>query len=210
MRIVVPAVDYADFLAVTLPAWRRLFPAADLIVVTAPRDRRTAAIARDLGVGLVVTDAWHRDGAAFNKAAALDEAFGFAGLEAGALCLALDADVYPAGALNLEALDAGVLYGCDRFYCPTAATLERQIRRPDPELLDRMTRGARGAGYFQAFRARPDLTFGSYKNAGYYDLDFHRHFAGGVEALEGFYVLHLGRKSGKNWSGRTLPTWGAA
>jgi hypothetical protein len=210
MRIVIPSVDYADMLTATLPAWRRQFPDAQLVVVTSHRDRRTAAIARELGAGILVTDAWYRDGHAFNKARALDEAFNFAALEAGELCIAIDADVYPFGALELEALRAGVLYGCDRFYCETPAALERQIARPDRAHLDRMTAGRRGAGYFQAFRARPDLTFGSYPNAGYYDLAFHRHFAGGVAVLEGFYVLHLGRKSGKNWSGRTLPKWGAA
>ncbi len=210
MRIVVPAVDYADMLATTIPAWRRLFPAAHLTILTAHHDRRTIALSRELGAALVVTSAWYRDGRAFDKAAALDEGFDFPSREPGELCIAIDADVYPFGVIALDTLRAGVLYACDRFYCDTPAALERQIARPDRSVLDRMTAGRRGAGYFQAFRARPDLSFGSYPTAGYYDLDFHRHFAGGVESLEEFYVLHLGRKSGKNWRGRTLPRWGAA
>lgn len=211
MRIVVPAVDYADMLATTIPAWRRLFPSARLTIVTAHHDRRTIALARELGAGLVVTAAWYRGGRAFDKAAALDEAFDFPTCEPWELCIAIDADVYPFGRLELEALRAGVLYGCDRLYCESPAILERQIARPAREELDRMTAGRRGAGYFQAFRARRDLSFGSFPTAGFYDLAFHRHFAGGVESLEGFYVLHLGRKSGKNWHGRrTLPRWGVA
>ncbi len=210
MRIVITSVDYADMLAATLPAWRRMFPAADLIVVTAKHDRATFAIARATGVDLLVTDAWYRDGAAFNKARALDEAFLFPCRPAGEICIAIDADVYPFGAFDPYAITDGVIYSVDRFYIDTPATLARQIARPALETLDRMTAGRRGPGYFQAFRARPDLTFGSFKDAGFYDLAFHRHFPGGVAVLEGLHVGHLGRKSGKNWRGRTLPKWGAA
>lgn len=210
MRVVIPSVDYADMLEATLPAWRRLLPAADLIVVTAKHDRATFKIARAAGAALLVTDAWYRESARFNKARALDEAFEFPQRPAGEVCIAIDADVYPFGAFSPDAIADGVIYSVDRFYVDTPATLARQVARPALEALDRMTAGRRGPGYFQAFRARPDLTFGSYKDAGFYDLEFHRHFAGGVAVLEGFAVGHLGRKSGKNWSGRTLPKWGAA
>lgn len=210
MRIVIPSVDYADMLGVTLPAWRRQFPAATFVVVTAKHDRTTFAVARELGAALLVTDAWYRRGAKFDKAAALDEAFDFGARPAGEICIAIDVDVYPFGAFALEAIGDGVLYSVDRFHVDTPATLERQIANPDPAVLERMTAGRRGPGYFQAFRARPSLTFGSYPDAGYYDLDFHRHFPGGVEVLEASYVVHLGRKTGKNWRGRVLPKWGAA
>ncbi len=211
MRVVIPAVDYADMLEATLPAWRALFRAADLIVVTAKHDRATFAVARAGGADLLVTDAWTRDGAQFNKARALDEAFLFEQREPGELCIAIDADVYPFGTFDPAAIAAAdVLYSVDRFYIDTPATLARQAAKPALDMLDRMTAGRRGPGYFQAFRARPDLTFGSYPDAGYYDLEFHRHFPGGVAVLEGFAVGHLGRKSGKNWRGRTLPKWGAA
>jgi len=210
VRIVIPSVDYADMIGVTLPAWRQQFPAATIVVVTAKHDRATFAVARELGAALLVTDAWYRRGAKFDKAAALDEAFDFPARELGEICIAIDADVYPFGAFNLEALRAGVLYSVDRFYLESPAALERAIANPDPGVLERMTRGARGPGYFQAFRVQAGLTFGSYPDAGYYDLDFHRHFAGGVAVLEGAHVGHLGRKSGKNWRGRTLPKWGAA
>ncbi len=210
MRVVIPSVNYGDMLAVTLPAWRRLLPSADLIVVTAKHDRATLTVARANRASLLITDAWYREGADFNKARALDEAFEFPERPLGEVCVAIDADVYPFGALELDAIADGVIYSVDRFYIDTPATLARQVARPALETLDRLTAGRRGPGYFQAFRSRPDLTFGSYKNAGFYDLHFHRHFAGGVGVLEGFAVGHLGRKSGKNWSGRTLPKWGAA
>jgi hypothetical protein len=210
VRIVIPSVDYADMLGATLPAWRGTFPAATLVVVTARHDRATLDTARAAGAAVLVTDAWYRRGRAFDKAAALDEAFDFPARELGEICIAIDADVYPFGVFDVEAIAAGVLYSVDRFYVDSPATLARQVRRPAIEELDRMTAGRRGPGYFQAFRARPDLTFGSYPDAGYYDLDFHRHFPGGVAVLASSYVVHLGRKSGKNWRGRTLPKWGAA
>jgi len=210
VRVVIPSVDYADMIGVTLPAWRALFPAATIVVVTARHDRASLDVARARGASVLVTDAWYRKGRAFDKAAALDEAFDFPARELGELCIAIDADVYPFGAFNLEALAVGVLYSVDRFYVDTPATLARQVARPDVAALDRMTRGARGPGYFQAFRARPDLTFGSFPDAGFYDLEFLRQFAGGVDVLPASYVVHLGRKSGKNWRGRTLPRWGAA
>lgn len=210
MRVVIPSVDYADMLEATLPAWRRLLPLADLIVVTAKHDRATIALTRASGAALLVTDAWHRNGARFNKAAALDDAFEFPARPAGEVCIAIDADVYPFGTFDPLAIRDGAIYSVDRFYVDTPATLERLSTRQELEGLARMTAGRRGPGYFQAFRARPDLTFGSYPDAGYYDLDFHRHFPAGVRELEGFAVGHLGRKSGKNWRGRTLPKWGAA
>lgn len=211
MRVVIPSVDYADMLEATLPAWRRLLPAATIVVVTAKHDRATIALTRSSGAALLVTDAWYRERARFNKARALDEAFDFAERPAGEICIAIDADVHPFGAFNPDAIGPGALYSVDRFYVDTPATLARLVARPALVLeeLDRMTAGRRGPGYFQAFRARPGLTFGSYPDAGYYDLEFHRHFTG-VEVLEGLHVGHLGRKSGKNWSGRTLPKWGAA
>jgi hypothetical protein len=210
MRIVIPSVDYADMIGATLPAWRSLFPAATLVVVTARHDRATLDAARARGADVLVTDAWYRQGRAFDKAAALDEAFDFPARELGEICIAIDADVYPFGVFTLEALAADMLYSVDRFYVDTPATLARQVARPNPGALDRMTAGRRGPGYFQAFRARRDLTFGSYPDAGFYDLAFHRQFPGGVAVLESSYVVHLGRKSGKNWRGRTLPKWGAA
>jgi hypothetical protein len=210
VRIVIPSVDYADMLAATLPAWRQTFPTAAFVVVTAKRDRATIATAHAAGAAVLETEAWTAGGHRFNKARALDEAFDFASRPAGEICIAIDADVYPFGALHPLAITSDTtLYCCDRFYCESPAILQRQIARPDRAALARMTAGRRGAGYFQAFRARPTLTYGSYPTAGYYDLEFHRHFAG-IAVIDSLYVLHLGRKSGKNWTGRILPRWGAA
>ena len=54
MRVVIPSVDYADMLEATLPAWRRLLPAATIVVVTAKHDRATIALTRSSGAALLV------------------------------------------------------------------------------------------------------------------------------------------------------------
>ena len=77
MRAVIPALHYADLLAVILPAWVQMLGPEALTVVTTPDDHETHDVASARGVGLVATDAWSRDEAILNKAAALDDAFGF-------------------------------------------------------------------------------------------------------------------------------------
>lgn len=201
-------------LAVTLPAWRAILPkSADVRVVTSATDRDTADVAAAAEVRVIVTDAWTRDGATFNKAAALDVAFGFdpdgSAPRAGEACLSLDADAYPAGPLpSTWNLSRDALYGCARHLCLDAKTLARfQAGTATIADLPRRNAGDRGAGYFQLFRYKPGLTFGSFPTAGYYDLEFHTHFAEVVD-LASFTVLHLGRTSSRNWSGRRVtPVW---
>lgn len=104
MRIVVPSVNYADLLAVSLPVLVSLVGSSPITVLTAAEDRNTHAVAKACGVSTFVTDAWTRtdrachrsrartarvgkfwqqqrkdDAPTFNLALALDEAFGLAG-----------------------------------------------------------------------------------------------------------------------------------
>ena len=64
-------------------------------------------------------------------------------------------------------------------------------------------------GYLQLFRYRRGLTFGSYRTAGKYDLEFRKQFAE-TDALWDLYVLHLGDQARSNWRGRVLPPWSDA
>jgi hypothetical protein len=234
MRVVIPSVHFADLLAVTLPAWRETLPAARLIVVTAPQDEETQAVARQHDVRLCVTKAWGLHRGHLNKAAALDRAFRFhiGGPHDGERCLALDADVYPIGAFPHETLRTRTLYSCARYEClsPTAleAHLAGRTRRADLPLIRPRMRGLaapqlvagaslavaaqaalRCLGYFQLFRYRPGLRFGSFRSAGKYDLEFRRQFTH-RDALLDFYVVHLGEQSRANWKGRVTPRWGGA
>lgn len=230
MRIVIPSLGYSDFLETTLPEWRRVFPAAEIVVATADGDPSfDVAVAH--GAEPVLTDAWTRAGAVFNKAAALDVALGSPAI--GEVCLVADADVVPCGRPPFEdEVDADVLYGCPRFLCPDLATLDAhlsgEISRAQLALMLPRQSGdvdlplahqhdallctvvaRRALGYCQIFRYRAGLRFGSSHSAGGYDNRFGRQFYG-RDALPGdFYVLHLGGTDRRNWQGRVLPPWGS-
>lgn len=222
MRIVIPSVNYADFLAITLPAWRKLLPAEDFLVVTTPEDAETRAVAAANETGVVLTDVWYQDGATFNKARALDLAFGFDRdppwrVADGEWCLCLDADVYPFGKLALPDDDGErILYSVHRYACPDPESF-RAHRAGELELdafeLIRMWRRrmpdpAGMQGYFQLWRYRPGDHFGSYPSAAKYDVHFARQFPR-RKYLDRPYVLHLGEHR-RNWSGRITPRWPSA
>jgi hypothetical protein len=226
--IVIPSVGYADFLAVTLPAWRAFAPHATVRVVTSVEDRATFDLASAAEVGVVVTDSWHAGGAAFNKARALDDAIPPQVVQ---WCLVVDADVWPVGRMpDLDTLSRVTLYGCPRRQCDTPATLEavrcgrvavedlplilpRRFGQAAPQLLQRPSAederrvGRAGLGYFQLFRHLPGMAFGHSETAGGYDQRFAGKF--GLRAsLPGVSVLHLGAQDRRNWSGRVVPAWG--
>lgn len=227
MRIVIPSVNYDDMLAVTLPAWRSLVPHASITVVTSPEDRASQRVAREVGVSLHVTDAWTRDvpltrhgvngPIVFNKALALDEAFGFVGDQPppqGELCASVDVDVYPLGQFPDESVfDQQTLSGFWRYECPTPADLEacRTARRSITSMPRMKTSGGRPVGFCQIFRYRPGLRFGSYPTAAKYDIHIFEQFQR-LEMRAEVSLLHLGGKEGgrANWRGRVVPRWEAA
>lgn len=228
MILLITSVRYADFLAVTLPAWREFLPGARICVVTAPDDRETAALAARAGAGLVRTTAWTANGATFDRAAALDVALEAAGApELGEVCLSVDADVYPLGTFPPDpAILPDVLYGCPRFLIASSGELldhlDGRTALEDLKLMDvrlgpegyplvpntpteRHRTASACLGYFQCFRYAGQR-FGSFPTTGGFDTAFaERFWRRGV--LSSVYVLHLGPSAGRNWSGRTLPHW---
>jgi hypothetical protein len=170
MRIeaVTVCVDYADFLEVTLPSMRAAVD--DLVVVTAPSDRRTRELCRREEVRAVITTAMHDHGRRFSLGAAVD-----AGLRALPLTdwtLVIDADiVLPSGihrTLQYLKLDRDKLYGIDRVHCRgwdaarRFTTLPRQVRGAEVPFLRDFPVGARismpelgylPCGYFQLWNA---------------------------------------------------------
>lgn len=236
MRLFLPSVNYADFLAVTLPAWRAFLPDADIYVITRKDDQATVDVALGrqgtaLGVtGVVVlwTEAWTRDGAAFNKAAALDIGLAASCPREGDAVVIADADVIPFGSFDETALHRGTIYGCARYRCESPAQLEAHrsgaLPLADLSLIPPRRRGeepdfgrtvapheaaAACTGYFQAFRYRPGVSFGSYPTAAGYDSAFRRQFTQRV-GLTSLYVLHLGALDRRNWTGRVVPRWTGA
>jgi len=226
MRAVIPSVNYADVLAVTLPAWRKVLPSGALTVATSIADRETQAVARECGIDVFVTDAWTRvdrschwlNGtvAKFNKALALDEAFGFVATRrdppaVGEVCVSIDVDGYPFGRFPEEAaIPSNTVVGCWRHHCATHRELMAHVSgHTSLRHFQRMKNSGGGpVGYLQAFRYEPGMRFGSYPNAGKYDVHFMQKHTSQRAMLEDLYILHLGPQGdGPNWSGRTVPKW---
>lgn len=114
LRAIMVAVDYTDLLAITLPYNRHHF--AEVMVVTKPGSK-DAAVARDVEAATAPvrtheTDVFTRDGATFNKWAALEEALDVFGRH-GWLCL-MDADVlWPKEVKVFEAMGGVGIVGGD-------------------------------------------------------------------------------------------------
>ncbi len=111
---VVTCVDYADFLAETLPHNRMLFD--KLVVVTAPEDRATQRICEYWHVECIKTDSFRSRWGEFRKGAAINEGLG--ALKKQEWLVHMDADILlPPLTRNLiEAanLDPRFIYGIDR------------------------------------------------------------------------------------------------
>ncbi len=227
MRVVIPSVDYADMLAISLPAWQRFLGHQHITVATSARDLASADVATRFGADVYVTDAWKGQDkshtplrgmpVSFNKGLAMDEAFGFVGPrprpQAGELCIALDADVVPFGTWP-DAITFGSTHvdGCQRYRCDSQAALDQHTagRRALKHFVSHKFHPAMALGYCQVFRWRQGVRFGSWPTAEHYDIRLIEQYAGGRHRPE-WYVLHLGPWVVQaNWKGRVVPRWRAA
>jgi hypothetical protein len=228
IEAVVPCVNYDDFLRITLPNNRVVLPA--ITILTAPWDRRTADLAAEYDLKLIVTDAWHRGGP-FNKGRALNE-----WLETivspkhnATWALVLDADVLlPKGhGIEVEDLDPAGLYSARRRMCEdyesflkfamglrSLETFPLQIPLVKNGRVwgHRPTSNPAGLqGYMQLWcplHGRGMKRFPETGTAGKYDVEFGLSFPqSGRSFLRNYEVLHLGR-SRINWAGRISTRWG--
>lgn len=224
MRWVIASVRYADFLAVTLPAWKAIVPSG-LVVATSPEDFDTQDVAASCGVPCVVTDAWtradpegHNGGPpTFNLGYGLNVSLGLRkGLVSPPALREIlghaSADCYPFGKWPDEAsIEADRIYGFWRHECLTQAGLEqhRAGATPRSRYPKLKNSGGRPIGYCQFFRHMPGRAFGSYPTAAKFDTHFVER-VGRHEMRDGVYLLHLGEHDNhKNWGGRVLPAWGS-
>jgi hypothetical protein len=117
LEAVTVCVDYADFLAHTLPANKHLFDR--LVVVTDTRDVATRRLCAYHHVECVQTDAFYLNDAAFNKGRGINA--GLAALDLDGWLLHIDADiVLPPRARDIIEridLDQSHIYGIDRLMC---------------------------------------------------------------------------------------------
>lgn len=180
-------VDYADLFAVGAPQW-----AAGLdswIIVTTPEDEATRSVCRRLGLTVIETTAFYRDGAVFNKGLAMSEAYALSHWQD--WWLFLDADLVPQPDWRTPVVAAqpvvGTLYGCPR-------RLETGAYYREGEL----------AGYFQLFHTfdrnaqRHPLLDCSWVHAGGYDSEFQARWQDRRVWIPGLEVTHLG-EPGRNW-----------
>jgi len=117
IEAVIVCVDYADFLAETLP---HNLPHFDrTLVITSTRDVETQDLCRRLSVPYYATDVFFKEGSRFNKARGID--FGLGYLRYNDWVVHLDADTYlpPLTRRMLEwrELDPDSIYGIDRVNC---------------------------------------------------------------------------------------------
>lgn len=222
LRAITVCVDYADLLALTLPYNHHHF--SEVWVVTSPEDRKTFNLVGGLRgerskLNVFGSDAFHRNGAKFNKWLALEEGLDAMGRE-GWLCL-MDADV-----LLPKSLEIRVEYETVKLWTPTSPTfyLDRgqlctPLRRMHPTIptlppeestwrkypLHPNTR--EWAGYCQIFHAS-DPVLGpapwhqtDWTHAGGADSFFQAKWPQDRKVRPPFEVLHLG-EPGANWCGR--------
>lgn len=115
IEAITTCVGYADFLAETAPLVRAQVDR--LLVVTTEEDRATRELCHRLNLETLVTSEFHRNGADFDKARAIDH--GMSLLAWKDWVLHLDADIALPGhfreSLEDADLDRACIYGCDRF-----------------------------------------------------------------------------------------------
>lgn len=224
LRAILVSVDYADLLGVTLPYNRHHF--SDVMVVTAPRDEATLAVAVANRCRTHVTEAFYADGAVFNKWAALEEALDAYG-RYGWLCL-MDADV-----LWPKNVVVNVQYETIRWEVPETPTFYQdrgQLCSPLRRMLDGTAAMAQidcglvpsedqwrrypihrnigeWAGYSQIFHASdpvlglPPWHETNFISAGTADSFFQRKWKPENKVRPPWECLHLG-PAGCNWMGR--------
>lgn len=206
MNSITVCVEYDDFLQITLPRNLRHF--TDTLVVTSPEDQKTQALTKYLGCKCLVTDVFYRDGASFNKGAAMEEGFDYLGRE-GWICV-WDADI-------VMPVEWSFNRNPSCLYSPARRILEDPTLFTDDldwKTLRNSTNINEFAGYFQLFHSSALKKLPWYgtdwTHAGGCDSDFEQKFSMGNKCRTSFDVLHLGPEGieylntriGADWSGR--------
>jgi hypothetical protein len=124
-------VNYADFLAWTLPLAKPHFDR--LVVVTDTKDRQTRDLCEHHHVEVVATDAFYHSEKAFDKGAGISA--GLQRLEGSAWIAHFDADIVlpprTRELLECAQLDPAAIYGIDRLMCPSFAAWLAYVGRPE-------------------------------------------------------------------------------
>lgn len=190
MRIagLVTCVSYGPFLAEGLERW--VAGLDQLLVVTTADDSFTHTICGAAGVKMHWTDAFARDGAVFNKAAAMDEGLAILRPEDWVLCF--DADVVPPHHWRAYVESAAPV--CGNLY---AASRQTEAGLPLNDGTD--------AGFFHLWHVQDPAAqdrplFGSWHNASGYDSAFADRWLHHQRLRVPVTCTHLGER-GTHWCG---------
>lgn len=204
VRAICVSVDYGDILEMTLPTHK--FFCEETMVVTAPMDTKTIAVAEENGARIHVTDTFYRRNAKFNKFAALEEALDVFGRDG--WLLIIDADIVIPKERHPFIPVQGYMYTPHR-------RIKHNISDGIPEQrkwrqYKRPMANEEFAGYFQLFHGS-DPVLGSppwhsvdFTWAGSADSFFHSKWQPKKKVRPPFEVLHLGHPF-RNWAGRVTP-----
>lgn len=234
LEAVTCCVNYADFLAETLPHNRHLFD--HLVVVTAPEDVETQRVCEYWHVEVLLTDAFRSRWGEFCKGCGINE--GLAALKLDDWVLHLDADIMlpPLTRQLLEAaeLDPSVLYGADRHVIPSIQQWREHMALPRLQQengmyvhVDAYRMGTRFAaeqhggylpiGFFQLWNPKVSgvtVYPQQHNGAGRTDMLFALNWRRGKRALLPEVVAyHLESElvpQGTNWDGRATARFGVA
>lgn len=230
IEAVIVCVDYADYLAETLP--RNLSHFDRVVVVTAPHDLETQELCRRLSTPFYATNVFYKDGGKFNKARGIDFGLGF--VRWNDWVVHLDADTYlpPMTRRWLEwrGLDRESIYGIDRVNCVGYEAWQKfisgndlqhdymcRIKVPSFPLLDRIAIRDYGGylpiGFFQMWHGSLGRRYPIAKgNAEHTDVlhaiqwdEGKRHL---IAEVIGVHLQAASASLGANWKGRTTPRFG--
>ena len=234
IEAVTTCVNYADFLAATLPTNRFQFDR--MVVVTAPEDTATQRVCEYNNVQCIVTDVFNSRWGEFCKGAAINE--GLAELSLGDWVVHLDADIAlpPLTKQLIEnaELDKRMVYGADRHILDESAwqqhTAMPRLQQEDNVYVhvDPYRMGTRIAtshyggyipiGFFQLWHPEVSDVYEypeQHTDAGRGDMLFAAKWPRAQRALmPEIVVYHLesepGAMQGTNWAGRKTKPFGAA
>lgn len=194
-------IDYADFLAHTLPHNRPLF--TSYYIITEERDTATCELARAYDCILLFTSKTHSKGAKFNKSGLMFDAQNHIHpRHPMAWIVKLDADIYlPADLwkqINRYALNKNGIYGLVRHVYNTY----NDYVHGKVACVDKGELGV--VGYFQLYWLKTKYYPPWSANCSHCDLVFMNQFR--IKQTFDVVCFHFGEKR-KNWDGRICDLW---
>lgn len=230
IEAVITCVNYADFLAETLPHNRVLFDKT--VVVTAPEDSATRRVCEFWNVACVPTDVFETRWGRFDKGRAIN--VGLAELAKTDWVLHLDADIFlpplTRGMLAAAELDPAFLYGVDRHVCSGADPWRSFLALPQLQHenqtwvhMDKFPVGTRlvvdtgylPPGFFQLWNAASGILEypADHASAARTDMQFALQWPRRRRALlpeiVAYHLESIDAAHGSNWNGRKTAHFGA-